>query len=86
MTWTGQTFSVGQVLTAAQMTNLQADITAAFDKDAGAPVLANNYVTQAMIDSSAVGQGELKSAESTTSTKSATIRKGGVAPMVTGRV
>lgn len=28
MTWTGQSFSVGQILTAAQMNNLQADITA----------------------------------------------------------
>lgn len=59
MTWTGQTFSVGQVLTAAQMNNLQADITAAFNKDSGAPVLANNYVVTAMINSAAVTQSRL---------------------------
>ena len=39
MTWTGQSFSVGQELTAAQMTNLQADITAAFNGDSVAPEL-----------------------------------------------
>lgn len=37
MTWTGQTFSVGQILTAAQMNNLQADITAQANGDSGAP-------------------------------------------------
>lgn len=37
MTWTGQNFSVGQVLTAAQMNNLQADITALANGDSGAP-------------------------------------------------
>jgi len=54
MVWTGQTFAVGQILTAAQMTNLQNDITAAFAKDTGAPVLANDYVTNAMIATNAV--------------------------------
>jgi len=37
MTWTGQSFTVGQVLTAAQMNNLQADITALANGDSGAP-------------------------------------------------
>lgn len=37
MTWTGQSFTVGQVLTAAQMNNLQADITALANADSGAP-------------------------------------------------
>lgn len=37
MAWTGQTFSVGQILTAAQMNNLQADITALANGDSGAP-------------------------------------------------
>jgi len=37
MTWTGGSFSVGQILTAAQMNNLQADITAHANGDAGAP-------------------------------------------------
>ncbi len=48
MAWTGQSFSVGQILTAAQMTNLQSDITAVMDKAPGAPVLANNYVVTGM--------------------------------------
>jgi len=39
MTWTGQTFTVGQILTAAQLNNLQADITAAFNGDSGGPRL-----------------------------------------------
>jgi len=47
MTWTGQSFSVGQVLTAAQMTNLQADITAAMAGDTGAPRLVNAGVDAA---------------------------------------
>ena len=47
MTWTGQSFSVGQVLTAAQMTNLQADITAAMAGDSGAPRLVNAAVDAA---------------------------------------
>lgn len=37
MTWTGKTFNVGDILTAAQMNNLQADITAQAQGDAGAP-------------------------------------------------
>ena len=37
MAWTGQIFSVGQILTAAQMNNLQNDITALADNDSGAP-------------------------------------------------
>ena len=56
MAWTGQSFAVGQILTAAQMTNLQNDITAAFDKDSGAPVLANLYVVDAMLAASVTAQ------------------------------
>ena len=37
MAWTGQTFTVGQILTANQMNNLQADITALANADTGAP-------------------------------------------------
>ena len=37
MTWTGKTFNVGDILTAAQMNNLQGDITAQAQGDAGAP-------------------------------------------------
>lgn len=41
MTWTGQVFTVGQILTAAQMNNLQADITALANADSGAPGIVN---------------------------------------------
>lgn len=44
MTWTGQTFSVGQQLTAAQMNNLQADITAVANQDSGAPTVKGSWV------------------------------------------
>ena len=37
MAWTGQNFSVGQILTAAQMNNVQADISALAAGDVGAP-------------------------------------------------
>jgi len=37
MTWTGQTFSLNQILTSTQMNNLQADITAQANGDSGAP-------------------------------------------------
>lgn len=39
MVWTVQNFSVGQVLTAAQMNNLNANNTAAMNGDTGAPPL-----------------------------------------------
>ena len=54
MTWTGQTFTIGQILTAAQMNNLQADISALANGDAGAP-----SISQAAIGAAAVGQGEI---------------------------
>ena len=41
MVWTGQTFTVGQVLTANQMNNLQNDITALANADSGAPPIVN---------------------------------------------
>lgn len=73
MTWTGQTFSVGQILTAAQLNNLQADITAQANGDSGAPTnqtasYASGSVDQAAIGASAVGQGELKRATASGST------------------
>lgn len=43
---------------------------AIMEKASGAPVLANNYVVEAMIDSSAVSQGKLKTAMSEVSTSS----------------
>lgn len=39
MAWTSLSFSVGQVLTAAQMNNLQANFAAVAGNEAGAPVL-----------------------------------------------
>ena len=42
-------FGYGTILTSTQMQNLRDNIAAAFAKDGGAPVLANDYVLQAMI-------------------------------------
>lgn len=65
MVWTGQSFSVGQVLTAAQMTNLQADITALANGDSGAPAIqtaayGTGSVDQAALGANSVGQSEVK--------------------------
>ena len=75
MTWTGQSFSVGQVLTSAQMNNLQADITALANGDAGAP-----SIVQAAMGAASIGQAELKTTTSentTTSTASNVTLAGG---------
>lgn len=55
-------------LTVALLTALRDNVAAAFAKDFGAPQLADNYITQAMINALAVGQGELKTATSEVST------------------
>ena len=65
MVWTGQSFSVGQVLTAAQMTNLQGDITAVANGDSGAPAIqtaayGTGTVDQAALGANSVGQSEVK--------------------------
>jgi len=49
MVWTGQTFSVGQVLTAAQMTNLQNDIIALANGDSGAPEIVEAALIAAVV-------------------------------------
>jgi len=49
MTWTGQSFSVGQVLTAAQLNNMQADMTALANGDAGAPEIKEAALAAAVI-------------------------------------
>lgn len=54
MTWTGQTFSVGQVLTAAQMTNLQSDITALANGDSGAPKIQAAALDASIVSSAKV--------------------------------
>jgi hypothetical protein len=64
MTWTGQTFSAGQVLTAVQMNNLQNDITGQANGDSGAPKnklasMDTGSVDSAQIVASAVTQGKL---------------------------
>lgn len=74
MTWTGQSFTLNQILTSTQMNNLQADITAQANGDSGAPKqqtagiadsaittvkINDGAVTQAKIGSGAVHQGEL---------------------------
>lgn len=72
MTWTGQTFTVSQILTAAQMNNMQADMTALANGDAGAPSIqtaayGTGTVDQAAIGASAVGQSEVKKSYQTVS-------------------
>jgi len=52
------------------MTQLDDNFDAVMAKASGAPVLANNYIVQAMISSSAVGQGQLKSTTGFVSTTS----------------
>ena len=64
MTWTGQTFTAGQILTAAQMNNLQADITAQANGDSGSPQnqtasIADSAIATAKIAAAAVTQGKL---------------------------
>ncbi len=56
MTWVNLStaFAYGTKLTSTQMQNLRDNIAAAFNKDGGAPVLANNYVVEAMINALAV--------------------------------
>ena len=48
MAWTGKTFNVGDILTAAQMNNLQADITAQAQGDAGAPAQKVSTLTNSV--------------------------------------
>ena len=46
--WTALTFAYGTLLTSTQMTQLFDNITAAFEKASGAPVLASKYITTNM--------------------------------------
>lgn len=54
MTWTNFSFSVGQVLTAAQMNNLYSNFAAIAAGDAGAP-----SIQQAALAANAVGEGQI---------------------------
>jgi hypothetical protein len=47
-------FGFGTKLTSTQMQNLRDNLDAAFAKDSGAPVLANDYVVNAMVDSASI--------------------------------
>ena len=58
MTWTGQSFTLNQILTSTQMNNLQADITAQANGDSGAPKqqtagIADSAVTTAKLNQTA---------------------------------
>lgn len=59
-------FGFGTLLTSSQMQNLRDNITAAFNKDAGAPVLANDYVVTAMIADNQVTTAKLATGEQMT--------------------
>lgn len=50
MAWTALTFSVGQILTAAQMNNLQSNFTALANGDAGAPLIQDAALDTKIID------------------------------------
>lgn len=71
MAWTDLTYAFGSLLTSTKMTQLFDNITAAFNKDGGAPVLANGYVVNAMIGASSVAQSELKTAQGSVSATTA---------------
>lgn len=57
----------GQIYTSITATAQYDNVIAAFQKAAGAPVLANEYVVQAMIAASAVGQSQLKTTTASSS-------------------
>ncbi len=76
MTWTGKNFVAGDILTATQMNNLQADITAQANGDSSAPrqTLASMdalSVGESQILAAAVSQGKLNTAMSAVSTSAA---------------
>jgi len=50
MAWTALTFSVGQILTAAQMNNLQSNFTAVADGNVGAPKIQDAALDLKIID------------------------------------
>ena len=70
---------IGKPIRSIDITAIKENITAVPEKAAGAPVLANNYVVQAMINAAAVGQGQLK-----TTTASGSTGLGGTSYSLTG--
>lgn len=71
MTWTTQTFNVGQVLTAAQMTNLNNNFTALANGDSGAPPITLAAMGANSVDNSQMVSGAIHTAEVNTSLGSA---------------
>lgn len=72
MTWTNLTYAFGSVLTSSKMTQNQDNFTALANGDSGAPPVQNAALAglpwqKSNIDSSAVGQNELDTTESTNS-------------------
>lgn len=59
MAFTALTYSFGSILTSTKMTQNQDNFAAVMNKDAGAPVLANSYVTQAMMATDSVGAAQI---------------------------
>jgi len=78
MTWTGQNFIAGQILTATAMNNLQDDITAQANGDTSAPKnklasMDSGSVDTSQIVASAVSQGKLKTTTGEVSHNSAVL-------------
>lgn len=63
MAWTNQTFSVGQVLTAAQVTNLNNNVTALANGDSGAPKIQTSAYGSASITAAAMGANSVGTSE-----------------------
>lgn len=72
MAWTALSFSYGSKLTSTQMTQLFDNFTAFANKDSGAPVLENQYITMVMHQNYVAGsyfvglQGGLVTTDATT--------------------
>lgn len=68
MTWTAFTFTAGDILTATQLNNLSANVTAQANGDASAPAnvlasMASNSVDSDQLVAASVNQGELATAQ-----------------------
>lgn len=59
MTWTALTYAFGSKLTSTKMTQNQDNFSAVCNKDAGAPVLANSYVVEAMLANGSVANAKI---------------------------
>ena len=70
MTWTNQNFSVGQVLTAAQMNNLNDNVTALANGDSGAPPITTAALDDNVVTTSKLSGGAVETSVINTSTAS----------------